>query len=361
MGSYEWECCWSVFSFITPHHYHYKSKRMKALKPFYFFILLLLSACSARDGEFSLKGQLKNFNQGELYIYPLDGNGKIDTIQLNEGKFRYTTEIEDTVILQVVFPNFSEIPVIAIPGISAKMDGDASHLREVSVSGSDENKQLTEFRLKANGQTPPEAEKAAKEFILHHPESPACKYLLNKYFILKVKPDYEMIKLLVEEMEKAHPGDIKLKQLAQQINGLNNRKTGKLLPSFSAKTTKGRYVTNADLNGELNVITVWSSWNFESQSIQRQLQRLKHDYGTRLQLISICIDGNLKEAQQTIDRDSLTWPQICTGEMWDTPLLKQTGLNSVPDNILTDHSGRIIEQGLPSDQLRRKIESILKK
>ncbi|MBO6059335.1 MAG: DUF4369 domain-containing protein, partial [Bacteroidaceae bacterium] len=91
-----------------------------------------------------MKGKFKNFNQGELFVYSLQGKGKVDTVRMSEGKFSYEIPLEDdTLMLSVVFPNYSEIPVVAMPGMYLQMEGDASHLREVKVMGDDVNELLT--------------------------------------------------------------------------------------------------------------------------------------------------------------------------------------------------------------------------
>lgn len=325
----------------------------------YLLFTLIVASCSSSGGTFRMKGKFKNFNQGELLVYSLMGKGRIDTIKLTEGRFNYEVPLEDTVLISVVFPNYSEIPVIAAPGGSVNMQGDASHLREVKVEGDDDNHLLTEFRLQMNEVTPPEIENTVSAFITANPASYGCIYVLNKYFLLKNKAPYDKAYNLLSKMHQAAPRRL-TKYLYQQLAGIRSVKVGDRLPKLSAKTINGANVTNADLKGDVNVITVWSSWNYESQSIQRQLHRLKNKYGSRLQLVSICIDGNLADCRQTARRDSLSWPVVCSGQMWDTPLVRQLGFFAVPDAIIADRSGRITARQLTGTALYDEIEKRLK-
>lgn len=327
----------------------------------YILFALIVVSCSNPSDIFVLKGKFKNFNQGELYVYSLAGRGTIDTIRLAEGKFTYDILQEDTALLSVVFPNFSEIPVIATPGASLSMEGDASHLREVTVTGTKDNDQLTDFRLRVSDMTPPEAEKEAVLFINDHPASPGCQYLLNRYFLLKNNPDYKKVVELLDVMIKAAPGNQRLQQLKSRVRELKLLKVGSMLPDFSAVTITGSRVTNADLKGEINVITTWTSWSYDSQSIQRQLRKLCKEFGQRLQLISICLDGNKEECKQMQKRDSVSWPVVCDGKMWQTDIICQLGIAAVPDNIVIDRSGKIIARGLPLSELQKEIEKKLKK
>lgn len=327
----------------------------------YILLALITVSCSESNDIFVLKGKFKNFNQGELYVYNLAGRGSIDTVRLAEGKFSYDILQEDTALLSVVFPNFSEIPVIATPGATLKMEGDASHLREVTVSGTKDNDKLTDFRLRVAEMTPPEAEKEAEAYIKAEPASPGCVYALNRYFLLKSSPNYKKVTELLDVMLKAAPGRLQLQDLKKQVQGLKSLKAGGTLPDFSAVSTTGSRVTKADLKGEINVIVVWSSWSYESQSILRQMNKMRKEYGQRLQLVGICLDGNTAECKELIKRDSLQWPTICDGRMWQMAIVNQLGLSAIPDNFVTDRNGKIIARGLTVGELKKEIEKKLKK
>jgi len=333
------------------------------MKRFLGYILLALIAvsCTTSSDSFRLKGQFKSFNQGELFIYSLSGNGKIDTVKLMGGKFTYDVPMEDTLVLSVVFPNFSEIPVVAVPGTSVKMEGDASHLREVAVTGTDENEQLTQFRLKINEQTPPEALKTAEAFVKEHPSSVLSLYILNKYFLQKADADYSKVSKLLSAMTKAAPDNRRLQLLQKQTEELRASRKGQKLPKFSAVDTEGKRVSNADLKSELNVIIAWSSWNYESQNQQRQFYRLKKDYGSRLQLFGVCLDGNPADCKRQMERDSITWHTVCDGKMWAAPIVGQLGIYGLPDIILVDKSGKIIMRSYSFEDTKKKIEELLKK
>ena len=334
--------------------------KQKHLASFFAVLLfcILLSACSDSGNAFRMKGKFKNFNQGELYVYSLYGKRSIDTIKLANGKFDYEVQVKDTALLSVVFPNFSEIPVIATPGSSVYIEGDASHLRDVEVSGTDDNQLLTNFRLQANDLTPPEAVKSAAAFIKEHPSSPACLYIINKYFLLKADADYRKTNELLTLMVKASPGNRRLAAFQKQTSPLKAVKKGNQLPQFSATTTTGRRFTNADLRGELNIICAWASWNYESLSNLRQLQRHQKKYGPRLQLMSICLDGNPADCKaQTTRGDTLTSPIICDGQMWAMPIVSKLGIFAIPDNILVDRNGKIIARRASMDDIKKELEA----
>ena len=118
----------------------------------FLFILCLLS-CGEKGNHFHLEGRFKNINQGELYLCDLD-QGRKDTILLNGGQFSYDAEFTDTTILTLIFPNYSELPIIAEPGSRVDIEGDVSHLKATEISGTDNNELLTGFRLQTKEMMP---------------------------------------------------------------------------------------------------------------------------------------------------------------------------------------------------------------
>jgi len=309
-----------------------------------------------------MEGDFKGFNQGEFYVYSLDGGiRKLDTIAVKNGHFAYQISLDTTATFVLVFPNFSEIPVMGGSGVTVSINGDASHLKNIVVKGSKENDLLTGFRLKTSEQTPPEVVKSAAQFIQENPTAQACLYLLEKYFIQPQQQDYGKAFELLGIMQKANPNDRKVNQLKKQLEGVKNLKDNAALPKFTGIDIKGKPVSSSDLYAKVNVITTWATWNYESMNIQRQLKLKEKENGSsKLKIVSICLDANAKDCRKMMDRDSITWSNICDGRMWETPALAKLGLTRVPDNIIVDSRGKILAHSLPANELNEKIENLMK-
>lgn len=324
-------------------------------------LTLFFSSCGLDGDHFEINGKFKGLNQGELYIYTTDGSSqKLDTIAIVNGGFEYKVALDNPCTFVIVFPNFSELPIIGEPDQEVTIKGDASHLKEVEVKGTKDNEAMTAFRLQTNQMTPPEVAKTAEEFINDNPQSLASIYILNKIFIQSQTPDYDKALELATVITKASPENNAMAKLKKQLEGLKNFKDKGQLPRFSAIDIDGKAVSSADLNAKVNVISTWASWNYDSQGAQRRLKQMEQKYGSQLKCISICLDASKKECRKNLDRDSITWHNICDGKMWETPILGQLGLYFVPDNIITDSKGKIIAHSITTNELERKIEELLK-
>ena len=325
--------------------------------------LVLLTGCEKQRQTFRLEGTFKGFNQGELYICGIDGNFPLDTVAVVKSKFQYEVALEEPTAFIVIFPNFSEVPVYGEKGAKVTIEGDVSHLREIDVDGTKENEVLTKYRKKTSHQTPPEVALSTEQFIREHPTSPFSLYLIRKVFFQSPQPDYKRAADLTELVIQANPETSEeLKAQMKRMQGISYLKDGARLPSFIATDINGDTIKSSDLNAKVNVITVWNLDNFEGQGTLRQLQKRQKQAGSdNLMVLTICLDADIKACRKKLERDSIVWSTICDGQLWDSPVMYQTGLSYITDNILIDDKGKIIAHSLSQDDLMSRIDKLLPK
>jgi hypothetical protein len=324
--------------------------------------LVLLTGCEEEHQTFRLEGTFKGFNQGELYICGINGNFPIDTVAVVKSQFHYEVALEEPTAFIIVFPNFSEVPVYGEKGAKVTIEGDVSHLREMDVDGTDENEVLTKYRKETSHQTPPEVALSTEQFIKENPTSPFAVYLIRKVFIQSPQPDYKRASDLMELVMQANPEiSNELKTQMKRLEGISYLKDGVRLPSFIATDINGQQVKSADLNAKANVITVWNKDNSEGLNILRQLQKKQKDAGNNLKVLTICLDADIKACRKKLEHDSITWNTICDGQLWDSPIMYQTGLSYIPDNILIDDKGKIIAHSLSQEELMSRLDKLLPK
>ena len=324
--------------------------------------LLFLTGCGEKRQTFRLEGTFKGFNQGELYICDINGNFPLDTVAVVKSQFHYEVALEEPTAFIIIFPNFSEVPVYGEKGVEVTIEGDVSHLREIDVEGTEENEVLTKYRKKTSQQTPPEVALSTEQFIKDNPTSPFALYLIRKVFIQSSQPDYKRAAELMAIAMQANPKpNDEQKALMKRIEGLSYLKDGERLPSFTTIDINGKEVKSSELNAKVNVITVWSTENFEGQGTLRQLQKKQEEVGNKLKVLTISLDADVKACRKKLERDSITWTTVCDGRLWDTPILSRIGLSFIPDNIVTDDKGRIIGHSLNQKALMDKINQLLPK
>ena len=292
-------------------------------------------------------------------MYSPDGAiNDIDTIKVQGGRFAYEIPCESEGTIVIVLPNYTEIPVFVEPGKSVDMTADASHIKDIEVTGTDANERMTEWRKNTSSQSPDGLKKQAEQFIRENPSSIVSRWLLRKHFVVTAMPDLKKAKELVRLMEKSTDKEPSVMRL---VVGLENLplQVGDVLPAFKAKDLRGNDVLASQYRVGKAVILVWSSWDYEGQSISRRVLRkieeMKSDGKQVPKVLGISIDASAVKAKKTIGNDSTAWSTICDGLMWDSPVVKAMGSTRVPDNFVLEN-GKVKACHLGAEELLKQLD-----
>lgn len=320
---------------------------------------LMVVSCGTDGQHFKLDGRLLHFNQGEFYVYSPDGDDiGIDTIKVEAGRFSYETYCRRPMTLMIVFPNYTEQPVFAEPGKSVKVEGSASNLKELTVTGTSDNKLMNSFRESIASVSPPEMKQLANQFIKDHPESRVSAYLVRKYFIQAQNPDYTAAETLLSLMLTKQKDNGYLRRLQQQISGRSKIAIGKNVPTFTAYDIDHKPVSNATLSErETTIVCAWATWNYESISMLRQIESIAEDKKGRITVLSICLDPSPYDCRKAMKNNNFKSRVVCDGDMLDGRLYRLLGFSFIPDNILIKN-GKITDRRLSNEDLRKKLEQL---
>ncbi|MBQ8046601.1 MAG: AhpC/TSA family protein [Prevotella sp.] len=323
-------------------------------------LVLTLAACGSESQRFKMEGKFAQLNQGEFYLYSPDGAIEgIDTIHLQNGRFSYSVNCSRNSILVIVFPNYSEQPVFAEPGKTVSVKGEASHLKEMRVTGSKLNKQMNNLREQLANASPIESRTYARQFIEDHPDSYVGAYLVGRYFLQGDPVDPEEAFRLVSIMHEKQPDNAYVSRLFKQLEHVASSTKGARLPDFTATDVNGKTVSSRFLASEqMVIVNVWASWNIESCTIQRELKALEKAHSGAFRLVGISLDGSPSACQQRMERDTITWTTVCESELFDGKLAQTLGIGSVPDNFIVQQ-GRIVERSLGREKLLKRIKELL--
>ncbi|KXB48410.1 antioxidant, AhpC/TSA family [Bacteroidales bacterium KA00344] len=326
---------------------------------FWIVTILSLASCGVDDEHFKMEGRILNMNQGEFYVYDnmglIDG---LDTIKVEGGRFIYEMKCERPTTVMLIFPNFSEQPIFAESGKSVSIKGNASHLKALKVKGTRDNELMSEFRAQIYSASPPEVRKYASQFVEDHPASPVAMFLIKKYFITATAPDYREANRLITLISPKQATNPQFIRISKLIRTLEKGIVNNTLPTFTGYDMHGKLVSSSDLSNGLAVINTWATWNYESMNQLRDLKRLQKQSKGRLKLLSISIDASRQDSKKSLDRDSISWPNICDGKMFEGKVIQQLGMMNIPDNMVIQN-GKIIARSLSTQDLCDKIEKSL--
>lgn len=141
---------------------------------------------------------------------------------------------------------------------------------------------------------------------------------------------------------------------------------GDTLPNFSFQGQFTKSYTLGQLKGSYVLVLAWASWNEESRKLQSSFidpfikyKDKRFANGRRFNIISISIDESTALWELALKKDNLPWKNnVCENQVWESPLLKQLKIASIPFNYLVDPNGIIVKINLDALQLEQYLRNL---
>lgn len=135
------------------------------------------------------------------------------------------------------------------------------------------------------------------------------------------------------------------------------------LPDFTMATAKGDSVTFSNLRGKVVYFYIWASYCGLSRT---ENQRLAAWYDAHpnadIEIVSYSIDKDEQAWRKAIAEDSLHWPiQWRGGFEWNSPEIRQFGVDHIPVSFLLDARGIIRTKAMHPEELERDYAMLVKR
>lgn len=322
--------------------------------------MFLFTACGTDKNKVRIVGEFEKLNNAEFLLLSESNNwGEMDTVRVKDGEFDVLRPLKKPTIVTILYPNFYEQYFIAVPGKKITIKGHANNLRETKIEGSDENHELTNFRLHTLNKSADDQRMAAADYIEQHPKSIVSEVLFRQFFLEVATFEDDQTIPLLQLLIDNQPDNIDLQVLLFRLKAMNQLKKGKILPTTQFITLSKDTIKVEDLKGKPLIISFWATWHSKSLKSISDLSEIRTAYRDKINLLSISLDVDSAFCHKKIVRDSIPGYCVCDGKGWDSPYVRDLGLRYIPGNILVDKDGKIIGRDFTWKELQNNIDKLL--
>lgn len=208
-----------------------------------------------------------------------------------------------------------------------------------------------------------QSQKPSKEELIkqieansRNPEAIQLIQRLNPY-----DPDYKEMRTYFNKLHKSVRKSTKGKIFEQYLKALENTSVGKKAPGITQFDVSGEPYSLQDLKGKYVLIDFWASWCPPCRAENPKLVAVYNDFKDKnFEILGVSFDKDFEAWKKAIQDDNLTWKHISDLQHWNNGAASVYGIRAIPQNVLVNPEGIIIARNLHGDDLRKKLEEVLK-
>lgn len=311
------------------------------MKPILALLLLVTTtAMHAQDASANFKGEIKNNKADSLIVQSMRGKFRKALALDKTGHFQGL--IQQGVGMFIIRVGQQETPVFLSNDINLTITADAADLYGTitfSGDGAKENQILRQvqqeaeaFSESAEKQNNPEALKARAAQLSESWDALLKEANLSFASQTVVRTMCSQQKFLINSTVESAEDKLTF--------------TGKPAPQFSYKDVKGKTVSLSDFKGKYVYIDVWATWCKPCMMEIPDLLALQKTLKDKnIAFISVSIDKpeDAEKWKKVVAEKHLGGTQLIAENAWDSSMVRDYKIESVPRFILIDPQGKIVD------------------
>lgn len=321
---------------------------------------LIAAGCGPDKHSFRMSGSIKGMSGGDLYVYNLDdANGRLDTLHIKDGEFRYAGTVDQPTIYTIVFPNALEQVFVVQGGDELTYKAKANDLKNFEVDGNEDNELLNTFRRETNGVNENKERSIAKDFINMHPETMAAVAVFSRYFVHNDLGSQDC-KTLLKTLMKHQPKNTYLMKISGELKKAQAGMVGNEVPELSLETKKGKKVDIRDKSKPWTLLFFWATWHADDYLFLNMARTVTRDNEDKLHCVGVSLDSQIFQWEATSRPDSLIIDHCCDGMAWETEAVQKMGVTTLPVFYLIDSNHKIVATGTTREEMQSEVRKKVK-
>ena len=308
--------------------------------------------------SFIVEGAVDSTMNGyKAYLYDYNSEHRLDSTVVKDGKFAFKGTA-DSIRYSAAFVEINGVAQTYINFISES--GEISlDLKNRKISGTPLNDAYSHYMTqqeKVYDKTPEYISLLDKTLESNTDNILGAIVLIDmSYFYSTKQMDTAIAKL------NKNITDLRLlKPIIERNELLRKTDIGQKFTDFTIDQPDGTKKSLSDYAGKGKYLLVdfWASWCHPCRAEGPNLKEIyKKHKGDKFELLGIAVWDEVEKTKKAIKDDAMTWPQILDAKEIPTKLYS---INSIPHIILIGPDGTILARGLRGEEMKAKIDEVLK-
>ncbi|MFL9484524.1 thioredoxin-like domain-containing protein [Chitinophagaceae bacterium LWZ2-11] len=352
-----------------------------------FILMLLPIAALAQNEGFTIKGNIKGLKDSTLVFMTNSTGTTIAQDYAFNGVFTLKGKLENTDLYQLGFIGYKDVAETFMGNETVTVTGSTLKLNSPVITGAKLNpdyqlyvQRFTPLREKLNGlvgqingqQAGPKRDSLIKQFTVAKAQTVAevNKFIkdrpaspISSFVLFVVNPLFEEPGALETKYSSLLPAaktGIYAQMIEQTLAATKVGDVGSVAKDFSQNDTTNHPITLSSFKGKYVLVDFWASWcrpcRMENPNVVAAYNQYKNKNFT---ILSVSLDQDRANWVKAINDDKLAWTHVSDLQYWNNAVARLYNIQSIPQNLLIDPSGKIIGKNLRGEELAQKLQTIL--
>ena len=177
---------------------------------------------------------------------------------------------------------------------------------------------------------------------------------------------YELKDNQLKEIISSAPSDFqninRIQNLMERIEKREATAVGKQFTDVKGFNLDGKEVSLSDYAGKGKVVLIdfWASWCGPCRQAMPDVVKIYQKYKNKgFEIVGISLDAKKEDWKQAVNDLNITWPQISNLKGWEEDCAVAYGVDLIPQTVLIDKDGKIVERNIGDEALDLKLQELL--
>lgn len=311
-----------------------------------------LDSTIIRGNRFKFTGEVKETERTRIYLKKVRKKIRfwLDNSIIN---IKTNDNLTENIILGGKAQEMANIHTSKNATIHNKIDSidNIFKIRKKELTTNDRNLLISKINEFAK-----ESKENSKLFIKEYPNSYESIYVLNaNKSIWNKKTVKSLFSLMNMEIQETEYG----KSVARYLELNKNPAIGEKYIDFKQQNILGQEVKFSDLKGKYTLIEFWASWCGPCRESYPKLKGIYKKYNNDgFEIVGVSLDENRDNWIKAINKDELNWNNVTDLMGNENEAVILYNVIGIPDNLLIDDKGIIIERNVTLENLKNQLETI---